>query len=341
MFKKETGMRQLQVSAREEGQRLDRYLEKYMPQAQKSFFYKMLRKKNITLNGRKAAGNERLQEGDTVTLFLAEDTVEKFREGKGSSFRMTGQEKKLAMPPVIYEDEELLVFNKPQGMLSQKAGKEDVSLVECMTEYLLGDGAFDTTFRPGICNRLDRNTTGLVMAGKTVGSLQYLNRLFKERALEKYYLCLVQGRVEEAARVDGYLVKDEVHNRVTVSREGRKGAARIITAYVPVAGGYLQGQAYTLLQVELITGKSHQIRAHLQSIGHPVAGDAKYGEKAVCQLFRREFGIQYQLLHAWRLRLGHPEYLPEKYRGMEFTAPLPEHFIRALKGVGIREWESL
>ena len=328
-------MRQLQVSGREAGQRLDRYLERYMPQAQKSFFYKMLRKKNITLNGRKAAGNERLQEGDTVSLFLAEDTVAKFR-GKGGGCQETAkQERKLPMPPVIYEDEELLVLNKPLGMLSQKAGKEDVSLVECIVSYLLGDGAPDTTFRPGICNRLDRNTTGIVVAGKTVGSLKYLNQLFKERALQKYYLCLVQGRVEKGAKVSGYLVKDEGNNRVTVKKEKMDGAARIITAYEPVGTGCLRGQEYTLLKVELITGKSHQIRAHLQSIGHPVVGDAKYGEKAVYGLFREEFGVRYQLLHAWKLKLGQPEYLPEKYRGMEFTAPLPEQFVRVLRGVGI------
>ena len=335
MLKKETAMRQLQITAREAGQRLDRYLEKYMPQAQKSFFYKMFRKKNITLNGRKAAGNERLQEGDTVALFLAEDTIAKFRGGEDSFQKVAKQEGKLPMPPVIYEDEELLVLNKPPGMLSQKAGKEDVSLVECITEYLLGDN-LDTTFRPGICNRLDRNTTGLVMAGKTVGSLQYLNQLFKERALDKYYLCLVQGRVKKGAKVNGYLVKDEIHNRVAVSKEKKDGAARIITAYEPVETGNLRGQEYTLLKVKLVTGKSHQIRAHLQSIGHPVVGDAKYGEKATHQLFHREFDVRYQLLHAWKLKLGQPEYLPEKYRGMEFTAPLPEHFIQVLRGLGMQ-----
>ncbi|MCD7825611.1 MAG: RluA family pseudouridine synthase [Clostridiaceae bacterium] len=334
-------MQILQVSEREAGKRLDQYLSKYLSQAPKSFFYKMLRRKNIVLNGKKAAGMERLNAGDEIRLFLAEDTIAKFR-GSGTEERRISQgtaDRSLwKMPPVVYEDEEILVVNKPQGMLSQKANREDVSLVECITDYLLTpEEQTSSVFRPGICNRLDRNTTGLVVAGKTVKSLQYLNAVFRERMLEKYYLCLVKGAVKQKERIDGYLYKDGRHNQVTVLKKPEEGAAHIVTAYEPLERTVWKGQEYTLLKVELVTGKSHQIRAHLKSIGHPIAGDTKYGEKGLYHLFKKEFGVRCQLLHAWQIRLGNAACLPEKYHGMVFEAPLPDQFCQVLHGIGIRE----
>ena len=334
-------MQIIEVAEREEGQRLDRYLEKYMSRAPKSFFYKMLRKKNITLNGKKAAGMERLKKGDQITLFLAAETIEKFRGSpkevwEPSALSGNGKKKEKIGLDIVYEDEELLLLNKPAGMLSQRARKEDVSLVEYLIDYVMTEEEQEKmTFRPGICNRLDRNTTGLVVAGKTAKSLQYLNRLFRERNLEKYYLCLVRGKISESADIDGYLQKDEKHNRVQITKEMQEGAARIVTAYEPLAVTVWRGQEYTLLKVHLITGKSHQIRAHLKSIGHPIVGDTKYGEKNLYHLFKREFGVRYQLLHAWRLRFGQPDYLPEKYHGRTFTAELPKCFREVLDGLGI------
>ena len=361
-------MQVIRVTKQEEGQRLDRYLGKYLSQAPMSFFYKMLRKKNITLNGKKAAGKEKLQEGDEITFFLSDDTIQKFRgvENIGqradnrtaSSGQPTVKKQKDTSPErkkqkdtvtsgqqitldVVYEDEEILVINKPVGMLSQKAGKEDISLVEYVTDYLMTrEEQNNTTFRPGICNRLDRNTTGLIVAGKTIKSLQYMNRLFRERALQKYYLCLVKGRVAESAYIDGYLKKDEKHNRVTVTRQEQPGAVRIVTAYEPLSVAGWKGEEYTLLKVHLITGKSHQIRAHLKSIGHPIVGDTKYGEKSLYHLFKKEFGVRYQLLHAWKLCLDAADYLPEKYHGKVFTAPLPECFYRVIQELGLTTEEE-
>lgn len=326
-------MQMVKISPRDAGQRMDKFLAKYMAEAPKSFFYKMLRKKNITLNGKKATGNEKLSEGDEIRLFLADETIEKFRgkqEGRDLSFSGT-------LPfDIVYEDEEVLVVNKPVGMLSQKAAKDDVSLVEYIETYVAkeNDGQ-DTGFRPGICNRLDRNTTGLIVAGKTVGSLQYMNRLFQKRDLQKYYLCLVKGRVIKKADIDGYLKKDEKHNRVRITGEQVQDSVRIITAYEPLQWVEWQGEEYTLLKVHLVTGKSHQIRAHLQSIGHPIVGDTKYGQKSLYHTFKKAFGVKYQLLHAWKLCLGSPDYLPEKYAGMQWEAPLPEVFARVLRELDI------
>ena len=331
-------MREVVVTVREEGQRLDHFLAKYLDHEPKGFFYKMLRKKNIVLNGKKAVGKERLKTGDRIRLYLSEQTIEKFR----TSTAAEGENREPFSFPeefhglsVIYEDEQILVVNKPAGVLSQKAKAEDVSLVEWLQAYLSEELGAQNVFKAGICNRLDRNTTGLVVSGKTVAALQYLNRLFKERELKKYYLCLVKGNVEKEQRIEGYLSKSERNNQVTVSKHQTENAVWIETAYSPKEHFMWKGKAYTLLCVHLITGRPHQIRAHLASIGHPVIGDLKYGEKEEAFLFRKDFGVRYQLLHAWKLVLSQAEYLPEKYHGTEWTAPLPEQFEAVL--IKIRE----
>jgi 23S rRNA pseudouridine955/2504/2580 synthase len=219
---------------------------------------------------------------------------------------------------VIFEDEDILVINKPAGMLSQKADRDDISLVEYISAYV------DTTsaaFRPGICNRLDRNTSGLVVAGKSVRGLQWMNRLFRERDLDKQYLCLVCGTVKQGEHLKGYLKKDRKNNQVQIVSREEPGAERIETSYEPRQVIVWKGQALTLLQVHLITGKSHQIRAHLASIGHPIVGDAKYGRGTFRAVLPE---VRHQLLHAWRLEIGTPEYLPEKYRGMIWEAEIPK-----------------
>lgn len=324
-------MRQLQVSPQEAGQRLDKLLGKYMQLAPKSFIYKMLRKKNIKLNGKKADGGEKLQEGDEITLYLADDTIDGFRKREEKT--VIPQEKRVYLD-VIFEDGDILVINKPVGMLSQKADKSDISLVEYIAEYL-SDKSQGQTFRAGICNRLDRNTSGLVVAGKTVQGLQWMNQLFRERALKKYYLCIVKGKVEKGSRIKGYLLKNGSHNTVIILNHSVKGAEPIETEYEPLQTGLLKGKEYTLLRVHLITGKSHQIRAHLESIGHPIVGDGKYGHKDIYHIFKKEFGLKYQQLHAWRLEIGDVQFLPEKYHGKTFTAPLPEDFVRVMEGLGM------
>lgn len=348
-------MQKVVVTKEEAGQRLDHFLGKYLKEAPKSFYYKMLRKKNIVLNGKKAAGMERLYAGDEIKFFLSDETMAKFRDGteppelsvqQGESFlqpesmgktgTITGENAILegfAEIMVIYEDEQVLVLNKPAGVLSQKADRRDMSLVEWISRHIEKEIGEQNVFKPGICNRLDRNTTGLIVAGKTALSLQYFNELFRERDLKKYYLCLVKGKVEQEKKMEGYLKKSEIDNQVQVTRERQNDSVKIETAYVPSGYYRFKGQEYTLLKVYLITGKSHQIRAHLKSIGHPVAGDPKYGDHKINQRLKKDFAIRFQMLHAWKLLLGSPDYLPEKYHGMEWTAPLPVDFERVLLGM--------
>lgn len=325
------------IEKNEAGQRLDKFLAKYMNEASKSFFYKMMRKKNITLNGKKCEGNEKLAEGDVVKLFLAKDTIEKF-----SSVQV--QEVKKVDLDILYEDDEIILVNKPAGMLSQKAKETDESLVEYLIDYLLGSGKLTESglraFRPSVCNRLDRNTSGIVAAGKSLAGLQMLSGVFKDRSIHKYYQCLVSGEIRDVKTVDGWLLKDEKKNQVRILTEaeakrfgGRGGdeePKRIRTKYEPIA---TDGR-FTLLKVTLLTGRSHQIRAHLASLGHPIVGDFKYG--GVSKVNPSGRTVKYQLLHSYRLefpKLAEPfVYLS----GRVFEAPLPGYFGSVLKETGIR-----
>lgn len=324
-------MRVLKVSVQEEGQRLDRMLVKYMQLAPRSFFYKMLRKKNIKLNGKKADGSEKVAEGDEITLYLADDTIDGFRKQSTAREENAKQPEKPQMKiEVVYEDSDILVLNKPVGVLSQKADRKDYSLVEWLGDYL--GQTSGQTFRPGICNRLDRNTSGLVVAGKSVRGLQWMNEMFRTRALEKYYLCLVHGALSVEQSLHGYLKKDEKKNKVMVLRRPEAGTVEIETKYKPLQTVRWGGEAYTLLKIHLITGKSHQIRAHLASIGHPAVGDTKYGIPG--GQAEKTFHLRSQLLHAWQLKLGDADILPQIYHGRSFQAEPPAKFKNVLERMG-------
>ncbi len=316
-------MQEMIVTADEAGQRLDKLLAKYMNEAPKSFLYKMLRKKNIVLNGRKATGSEKLKEGDHIKLFLSEDTIEKF-----SKMSVQRTKEKLDL---IYEDDNILLVNKPVGMLSQKADAKDESLVEHVITYLLDSNQITEEklrkFKPSICNRLDRNTSGLVVAGKSLIGLQKMGELFKERSLRKFYRCLVFGEVKERQHIKGYLTKHDTINKVVVSQKETKEALPIETEYAPI---WTNGRC-TLLEVHLITGRTHQIRAHLASCGHPIIGDYKYGNRKINDAYKQKYKLESQLLHAYRLEM--PKLLQpfENISQKRFVAPLPKLFEKILE----------
>ncbi len=375
-------MQELKIGLNEAGQRFDKFLRKALPEAGSSLIYKQLRKKNITLNGRKAEGGEILRLGDTVQCFFSQETFLKFRGG-GSNIGMRNPGRRnpgtadfsaqggsrqrlqetvaseflrayqnLKGVSVLYEDPHILILNKPAGILTQKARPEDLSLNEWMIGYLLQKGVYTeealSTFRPSVCNRLDRNTSGLVLCGKTLAGTQALSLLLREHLLGKFYRTICHGMLLKEQMLEGYLVKDPVNNKVTVLVNGGEAAAReetagkdpapIRTRYVPLRWT----EDYTLLEIELFTGKTHQIRAHLASVGHPLLGDAKYGEKKDNLVTKNVFHLNHHLLHADHVRFPEWESLRARYAalaayeevlkplsGKTIRAPLPDSFQRA------------
>ena len=288
-----------------------------MNKASKGFLYKMLRKKRIKYNGGRAEGSELLKAGDTLQLYLAEETISSFMEEK------TVAEAKRHFA-IVYEDDDILVVSKPAGLLThpEKSSDKD-TLIDQILYYLYQKGQYlpeaDSSFTPALCNRLDRNTSGIVIAGKTLKGVQAVNETIRSHKLDKYYLTLVAGEIREAGEITAYLTKDEEKNQVRISKREGSGK-KTMTKYRPLA--YAKG--YTLLEIHLITGKTHQIRAHMQSIGHPVVGDRKYGSEHSNQKFREEYALSNQFLHAirveWKEKEGPLGYL----YGKEMTAPLPK-----------------
>ena len=341
-------MQQFQIEANHAGQRFDKFLHKYLPNAGTSFLYKMLRKKNITLNGKKAEGKEILNIGDTVNFFFSDDTFEKFsgrnvnkekaykdvsRSASAGNVHIreyTDAYEKLSQEKisVLYEDSNILILNKPAGVLTQKAQNNDYSLNEWMIGYLLEEGKISAEelilFKPSVCNRLDRNTTGLVLCGISLKGRQFLSEMVRSRNIKKFYHTICHGQLTEKVTLTGSLQKNKQTNKVTISKEGND----IQTVYEPIQK--LKHNS-TYLEVELITGKTHQIRAHLASIGHPLMGDHKYGNTAYNKQAEQKYNQKYQLLHAYRLEFpaldGEWEYLSNQ----SFIAPLPTQFTKILE----------
>ena len=313
-------MRQLIVHKNDENQRLDKYLKKYLKEAPGSFIYKMLRKKNIVLNGRKADGTEKLIAGDEIKLFFAEETLQKFT-GEAANHDMP-QFPVMKNLDILFEDEDILILNKPAGELSQKAEEKDVSMNEYALGYLQQTGAITEeslkVFKPSVCNRLDRNTSGILIVAKTYQAAREFGEALQKRTVRKFYCCIVKGEVKKAESIDGYLWKDEKSNKVQIFKEKLEGTSEIHTAYKPIRCEH----GLTLLEVYLITGRTHQIRAHLSSIGHSILGDPKYGDKK----FSEKYKIKYQLLHACRLELDGFTGEFAKYNGKIIIAEVPETF---------------
>ena len=362
-------MRQFEVTKSEEGLSLVKLSRKLFPQAPGSLIFKFIRNKNIELNGRKASPDTVLKAGDTLNFFLSEETYGKFsgagadlsgrirngeesrrgdirnggsrggdsrRGGRESSRELKRPERPDVLKSIIYEDENILLINKKAGLLSQGAGEGEVSLNDLVLKYLNyrpGD-----IIKPSVCNRLDKNTSGLIAVGKSAAGLAGLNKGFSERWFEKTYELLCCGAKAPEGEYRAYLKKDRTENKALISDVAKDGWSEIRTFFSPVKTVELgelplkgsfdinKDIKIFLLKAALITGKTHQIRAHLNFLNCPILGDRKYFNSLSREVSER-LGISRQLLHSFSLKFHFPGGGALSYlEGREFTAPLPEDF---------------
>lgn len=290
-------MKELLIGPNDAGQRLDKFLSKAFPSLPASLLYKYLRLKRIKKNGARAHADDRLCEGDLLQLYINDELLEA-REQQTAPLKIRPNLQ------VVYEDDNLLIVDKPAGLLVHSDDKESYhTLIAQIQAYLYQKGEYDPTrensFAPALCNRLDRNTAGLVVAAKNAAALRDLNEIIKTRQMKKTYLALVCGTPQPPeATLTGYLVRDREAARVTVLRHPAPGAKSIVTRYRVLRSGH----GLSLVEIDLVTGRTHQIRAHFSSIGHPLYGDGKYGKTG------RGQSPRYQALCAYQIRFEFKEY---------------------------------
>ncbi len=279
-------MREYQIDEQASDQRLDRYLGKLFPKAAKGELQKWIRTKKVKVNQQKAEINARLVLGDVVNLYLPEALLEELKFE-----RVIVDPGKIGLD-IVYEDDSILVVDKPWGLLTHPDATEYKHTLATKVQFYLQHLA-TPTFKPSSVNRLDKNTSGLVLFCKTYESLKHYNALMRDHKIEKRYVAIVEGDLRSRRTIKGYLVKDEDKNRVALVSQNREGAKTVLTVVEPIAH---RGN-YTKVSIDLKTGRSHQIRASLATIGHPIIGDSKYGGKK----FK---GVTTQVLHAYRLKIG-------------------------------------
>lgn len=273
-------------------------MTKSVPLLPPALMYKYIRLKRIKLNGKRAVISDKLSRGDVVDMFINDEFFEKAPE----RFDFLKASSRL---DIVFEDENILLLNKKAGLLSHPDENEyNDTLITRVKRYLYENGSYnpddEASFAPALVNRIDRNTSGIVIAAKTAAALRILNEKLKNREIRKFYLCVVHGKMpHESEVIEGWLLKDEEKNKVFVSEKQREGTKQIKTKYTVLE----HKNALSLLEIELLTGRTHQIRAHLASLGHPLLGDGKYGSNKL----NKAFGYKRQCLCSYRLAFDFAE----------------------------------
>ena len=309
-------MKEIKITSSQENQTIFKFVKKYLSNAPLSFIEKLFRIKDVKVNGKRVDMSFILSCDDVVRIYVTDSQLEEFN--KLNSVNVTS-----IFPNVVYEDQNILICNKPSGLLVHKGSDDkEITLSDMVLNYLSSKGEFDLNnsegFIPSLAHRIDRNTSGLVVFGKNIKSLQALEILFKERKnISKYYLALVNGKLVKGGLIDKPLYKDENKGIVSI-RSISNGGKTAITKY-EIEENF---DKYTLVSVELLTGRTHQIRAHFASIGHPLLGDSKYGDFIENKEFKRVFKYENQFLHAHRVRFNKLEGILSYLSNKEFVAPL-------------------
>lgn len=309
-------LKEIIVAENEEGQRIDRFLRKYLKGFTLGDIYKLFRKNAVKINNKKIKENYMLKLGDMIQLYIGTDIIDARNGVEPKIDKVT-----LKQIDIIYEDENILIVNKPIGLLTHPEKKEDEdTLIQRAISYLVKGGLESSiTFSPAVCNRLDMNTGGIVIIAKNYSTLKTINKLIRERKLKKQYTCIVKGNTPLKDEIKSRLTKDEKENKVKIHHEESNDSKTAHTIYHRIA----TNGDFSLLRVELITGRSHQIRAHLSSIGHPIIGDKKYGHKDTNIFFLKRYGLNHQFLYADKLLMEESEDKILYLKGKEFRAQLP------------------
>lgn len=315
----------IDIGPNEAGQRVDKFCRKWLQDVPLGAIFKAFRKGDIRVNGKKVKQNYFLQEGDSIEAKYLESTkaqqIKEFQQVDFSSMKIT------------YEDENMLIVEKWPGVLvhSDKADGEP-TLTDYVLTYLYEKGDYipenEVTFTPAPCNRLDRNTSGLVIFGKNFQSLKLLNEMIRERKIKKYYTALVRGKLKDG-NYEAYILKNEINNISEVSKDKKPNSKKIAmeVKVIDTVG------TYSLLELDLITGRSHQLRAHLAYLGNEIIGDDKYGDRKINSFFNNKYGLNFQFLYAYKLIFKD---CPQELAYMEnktITETLPPIFKKIKKDV--------
>ncbi len=290
-------MKELHISKNDGGQRLDRFLSKAVPLLPASLAQKYIRVKRIKLNGGRAQRDTRLQEGDVLTLYINDEF---FDAPRAENAYLTVSIPKLNL---VYEDENILLVDKKPGQAvhPHDGAEYGKTLIDHIQAYLYAKREWrpreENAFTPALCNRIDRNTGGIVIAAKNAEALRILNEKIRDREIDKRYLAVIEGQIRpQAGTLSGYLFKDAVKNRVYVTDAPQPGAKTAVTKYRTLA----QSKGLSLVECELLTGRTHQIRAQFAHAGHPLLGDGKYGKLG------KDAARKYQALYSYKLTFTFP-----------------------------------
>lgn len=336
----------LKIGKNEEKQRLDRFLKKYLASAPLSVIYKIIRK-DLKVNGKRRQEGYILELGDELSIYLSDEDIERY-----SAKKKRGVAKRQFK--IVFEDENILVVDKPYGLLTHGDSTERKNhLANQVLDYLIEEGAYDPrtekTFSVAPANRLDRNTTGLVIFGKNADASRELNRIIRERnSIEKCYLTIANGELKKPLHLEGEMVKDEKKNKVTViatspstSPDTSQGTSAdtspttsgigksMVTDAMPLACA----KGFTLLEIKIFTGRTHQIRVQLAAAGYPLLGDVKYGTPTLNRKAKENYGVTTQLLHAWKISFNEIDGSLSYLSGREFKAEPSDSLEKVKKSI--------